>query len=106
MGARFLLKGGFRYTPQDAAASLAAGKYVADDSRFYELQVPNYNRIDARISYTYNKPKMSGKINLDIQNVLNNNNTRSVGYSAETNTLFFDNRGSGFVPVLSFQWDF
>ncbi|MFT5886101.1 MAG: hypothetical protein ACI9IP_002565 [Arcticibacterium sp.] len=106
MGARFLLKGGFRYTPQDAAASLAAGRYVADDSRFYELQVPNYSRIDARISYTYNKPKMSGKINLDIQNVLNNNNTRSVGYSAETNTLFFDNRGSGFVPVLSFQWDF
>ena len=106
MGGRFLLKGGFRYTPHDISASLSEGRYVADDSRFYELQVPNYNRIDARISYTYNKPKLSGKINLDVQNVLNNNNTRSVGYSSETNSLFFDNRGSGLVPVLSFQWDF
>ncbi|MFT4734730.1 MAG: hypothetical protein ACI9DJ_002063 [Algoriphagus sp.] len=37
MGARFLLKVGFRYNPQNQVASMAAGRYVPDDGHFYEL---------------------------------------------------------------------
>jgi len=106
LGGRYLLKGGFRYTPLNQAASAEIGRYVEDATQIYAGQVPVYKRLDARISYSYNKPKMAGKINLDIQNVLNNINATSVGFNAESNTTYFLYRGSGLVPVLSFQWDF
>ena len=106
VGGRYLFKGGLRYTPNDPVASAEQGKYVEQTSLTYSGQVPAYQRLDARISYSYNKPKLAGKINLDIQNVLDRKNPTSVGYSVASNELFFQYRGSGFTPVLSFQWDF
>jgi hypothetical protein len=106
IGGRYLLKGGFRYTPFDAIESSKEGRYVQDENQIYASQVPIYKRLDVRISYSFNKPKMAGKINLDIQNALNNINATSVGYNVETNSTYFQYRGSGLVPVLSFQWDF
>jgi outer membrane receptor protein involved in Fe transport len=106
MGGRYLYKGGLRYTPHDPVASLEKGKYVELASETNSLQVPAYQRLDARISYSYNKPRLAGKINLDIQNVLNRKNPTSVGYLVTTNETYFQYRGSGLTPVLSFQWDF
>ncbi len=106
LGGRFLYKGGLRYTPLDPVASAEAGRYIELEGQTYSEQVPSYNRLDARISYSYNKPKLAGKINIDVQNVLNRKNPTSVSYIASTNTTRFNYRGSGLTPVLSFQWDF
>jgi hypothetical protein len=99
-------KGGFRYTPLDAVSSAEKSRYVQDEMQIYSGQVPEHTRFDGRISYSHNKPKMAGKINLDIQSVLDNQNAISVGYNVQSNSTYFLYRGSGFVPVLPFQWNF
>ncbi len=106
VGARILYNGGNRYTPLDAAASLAEDRYVMDLTQLNAAQIPNYFRIDTRIAYRYNARRLSGNISLDIQNVLNYKNPNNVAYDAENNVLLFRNHTSGLVPVLAFQFDF
>ena len=105
-GLRTLYNGGYRYTPHDVAASLVEGNYVADWDRYLSKQVDPYFRIDSRISWRINKTKWAGNLSLDIQNVLNRQNSNSIAYDPETNSLFFQNHPSGLIPVLSFQIDF
>ncbi|MEM8524288.1 MAG: hypothetical protein AAGG68_06580 [Bacteroidota bacterium] len=106
VGARVLHNGGNRYTPADKAASLEAGRYIIDENALNSEQIPNYFRIDTRIAYRYNAPKLAGKISLDIQNVLNYQNPSQVTYDPITNSIFFRNHTSGLVPVLAFEFDF
>lgn len=106
IGGRFLLNGGFRYTPFDPILSRTSGKYVAKEFAEYEGQVPAYRRLDTRVAYRFNKRKLSGNISLDFQNVLNYLNPTSIGYNAAKNETFFVYNGSGFIPVLTTQFDF
>ncbi|MFK7936124.1 MAG: hypothetical protein AB8G22_21600, partial [Saprospiraceae bacterium] len=106
VGARILYNGGNRYTPLDEAASAEDGVYVPDTDLTNSLQIPNYFRIDTRIAYRYNAPKLAGSITLDIQNLTNRQNPNGVGYSADLNQLFVRNHSSGLVPVLTFVFDF
>lgn len=106
LGGRFLLNGGFRYTPYDPIASAEAGAYVPLKDAFNEGFVPPYQRLDARIAYRFNKEKLSGIMSVDVQNALNRLNPTSIGYRASDNTTFFQFRGSGLIPILSFQFDF
>ena len=106
-GARLLYNGGYRYTPHDPIQSAAQQKFVPLANSFWESQVTPYSRIDSRISYRYNKKRLSGSISLDIQNLTNKRNLNGVSYNAETNELGFRNfDGSSFIPVLSFVFDF
>ncbi|MEM6700197.1 MAG: TonB-dependent receptor, partial [Bacteroidota bacterium] len=106
VGVRVLYNGGNRYTPADKDASLEAGRYILDENALNSERIPNYFRIDARIAYRYNAPKLAGKISLDVQNVLNYQNPSRVAYDPVTNSLFFRNHTSGLVPVLAFEFDF
>jgi hypothetical protein len=106
VGARILYNGGNRYTPLDAIASQEAGIYIGDPSLTNTEQIPNYFRIDTRISYRYNAPKLAGSISLDIQNITARNNTNGVSYDAEGNELVFRTHSSGLVPILAFGFDF
>lgn len=106
IGGRFLFNGGNRYTPIDAEASLLEGTYIGDAALTNTARIPEYFRIDTRIAYRYNTPKVSGSISLDIQNILNRKNPSNVGYDGDNNVLFFRNHTSGLVPVLAFGVDF
>lgn len=107
IGARLLYNGGYRYTPFDPVASEAEGRFVPLTNAHWTGQVTPYSRVDSRISYRYNKKRVSGSINLDIQNVTNKKNLNGVSYNAETNSLNFRNFDGGeFIPVLSFVFDF
>lgn len=105
VGGRFLFNGGFRYTPYDPVLSAEAGRYIEKAGAYNEGFVSPYQRLDTRIAYRFNKPKLSGNISLDIQNALNKLNATSVGYVAATNTTELQFRGSGLIPVISFQFD-
>ncbi|MGB0863407.1 MAG: TonB-dependent receptor [Saprospiraceae bacterium] len=106
IGARVLYNGGNRYSPLDEAASEAAEVYIIDKNQAFSKRIPNYFRIDTRISYRYNTRKLAGSISLDIQNVTNRQNPNNVNYNKEINRLSFSNHSSGLVPVLAFQFDF
>lgn len=106
IGARVMYNGGFRYTPYDPIASGIENRYVADLTQLWEGQVEPYFRIDSRIAWRFNKKNVAGNLSLDIQNILDRRNTRSVAYNSERNTTFFRTHSSGFIPVLSYQMDF
>lgn len=106
IGGRVLYNGGFRYTPHDEVASLAAGTYVQDLSQVWGAQVRPYFRIDSRIAYRINKPNLAMNFTFDIQNVTDNRNPRGISYEPSTNTLREQIHPGGFIPVLSFRFDF
>lgn len=106
IGARFLLNGGFRYTPLDPVLSKAQGRYVAQAGADFAEQVPAYKRLDSRIAYRFNRSKLAGNISLDIQNTLNRINPTRVGYDAVKNSTYVIYDGSSLVPVLGVQLDF
>jgi CarboxypepD_reg-like domain len=106
IGGRFLYNGGFRYTPLDVAKSKLAGRYVGDQTRENQGQVAAYTRLDTRIAYRYNRKKTAGNISLDFQNATNKLNATNVAYDAKNNATIIEYRGSGFIPVLTFQFDF
>jgi hypothetical protein len=106
LGMRYLLNGGFRYTPFDQTLSGIQGSFVPLKNGDFSQQVPAYKRLDGRIAYRYNRKKLAGNISIDVQNILNRINASSISYNAATNTTKIEYRGSGFVPVLSFQFDF
>lgn len=105
-GARYLLSGGFRYTPYDPVRSAAEGRYVELQNADFSEQVPAYSRLDARFAYRYNARRLSGNISLDVQNVFNHINASSVYYNAENNTTSIFYGSSGLVLVITFQFDF
>ncbi|MBK6976658.1 MAG: TonB-dependent receptor [Cytophagaceae bacterium] len=106
LGARYLINGGFRYTPYDPVKSKEKGQYVEMQNTDFSEQVPAYRRLDGRIAYRYNARKLAGNISLDVQNVFNRINASSVTYNAKTNTTNIFYGSSGFVPVMAFQFDF
>ncbi|MEM7373331.1 MAG: TonB-dependent receptor [Bacteroidota bacterium] len=105
-GFRVLYNGGFRYTPPDWDRSAAEGRFVPDLDNAWSLQVGPYNRIDTRIAYRRSLNRTAFRVSLDIQNITDRRNNRSVSYNAVENKLNFRNHNSGFIPVLSFQFDF
>ncbi|MEM7657789.1 MAG: carboxypeptidase regulatory-like domain-containing protein [Bacteroidota bacterium] len=105
-GFRVLYNGGFRYTPPKQPESQEEGRFIGDEANAWSAQVGPYYRIDSRISYRRNRPKFAWILSLDIQNVLDRRNNRSIGYDAINDTIFFRNHGSGLIPVLSYQIDF
>ncbi len=106
VGGRILYNGGNRYTPLDATLSQEMGVYVGDPLLTNTAQLPSYFRIDTRIAYRYNAPKLAGSISLDIQNITARNNPNGVSYDAASNELTLRTHSSGLVPVLSFGFDF
>ena len=83
-----------------------SGYYVADTNRLLDERVDPYMRIDARIAYRWNKKGYAGRLSLDIQNVLDKRNIRSVTYDPTTNDLGYRRYDGGLIPVLSYQIDF
>jgi hypothetical protein len=105
LGLKTRLSGGLRFTPADIAASQAAGVYVEDATSPFSESADLYYRIDTRFAYRKNGKKISYIIALDIQNVTNNRNIRSLAFDRQNNELIYRYE-SGLLPVLSFQIDF
>jgi hypothetical protein len=106
IGGRYLFSGGFRYTPFDPIKSKEKGQYVGDQTKENEGQVAPFQRLDTRIAYRFNGEKTSGNISLDFQNATNRLNATNIAYDSAKNITYTEYRGSGFIPVLTFQFDF
>ncbi|MFK7926533.1 MAG: carboxypeptidase regulatory-like domain-containing protein [Bacteroidia bacterium] len=108
-GFRTMFNGGFRYTPvTEIEDPNEPGRfiYISDQSRINEGQVGPYFRTDCRISWRVNKPKFASVLSLDIQNVLNRKNPRSISWDASTGEVRFNRHNGGLIPILSYRIDF
>lgn len=97
--------GGFRTTPIDLEASNAEGEAVYREKEAYTTQLPNYFRMDARVSMKRILPRITHTIAIDIQNVINRQNVYDQFYDAEKQEVvtYYQN---GLIPILSYRIDF
>lgn len=105
IGLRIGYMGGFRYTPLDETASIAAREEITIDSLAFTNTYKDYFRPDLRVAYRQDKPKYSWTISLDLGNFIDYKNILNQYYDKQKNTIEFRYQ-MGFIPVLAFQVDF
>jgi hypothetical protein len=105
VNAHLTYRGGFRETPIDIEASEISGETVYLENEAFSIQQPAYFKIDLRLYYKINKPKYTGTIALDIQNLTNNENVAFSYYDAQKGALVVKNQ-LGLIPVLSYRATF
>ncbi|MBA3662694.1 MAG: TonB-dependent receptor [Bacteroidetes bacterium] len=89
--------GGKRYTPIDVQASILAKNEIADGTKAYSLQYPDYFRIDVKPGYRFNTRKLTHEFSVDIQNVTKHLNVFQQAYDIKNETIKTDYQLKFFV---------
>jgi hypothetical protein len=97
--------GGFRYTPIDLPASVAAGETKYIDSKTYEGKIPDYYRLDIRASLKRNYRKLTSTLALDIQNTTNHQNVGGQYFDSKTGEIKYYYQAP-LIPILSYRIEF
>jgi hypothetical protein len=99
---KVLWMGGRRTTPIDLERSVATGetKYISDN--VFGQRMPDYFRLDARISYRKNNPKWSWVFSLDVQNLTNRYNIFKELYDPILQEIDYMDQ-VGIVPAFKFR---
>ena len=97
--------GGRRFTPINKEASQELKEIVEYENKAFSEKQTDYFRMDFKVSYTINKPKLSHKISIDIQNLTNNQNVFQENYNI-TNNSFTTEYQQGFIPELQYKITF
>ncbi|WP_114780604.1 TonB-dependent receptor [Botryobacter ruber] len=105
INARVLWLGGLRQTPIDVAASEAAGRTVYQEQLAFTEKMPNYFRLDTRISFRKNKPGITRTISLDLQNTTNHQNLAYTYYDVRQKKLVKKYQLT-LIPFLSYRLEF
>lgn len=82
--------GGKRYTPIDLEASKLRGDEVRDVSSAFELQYPNYFRLDVKPGYRFNSKRVTHEFTIDIQNITRNLNVFQQTYDLVNKSIKTD----------------
>jgi len=97
--------GGFRYTPIDEVRSLRDNTERRIESRAFEAQLPDYYRLDLRLSFRKNRPNYSRVFSIDLQNVTNRRNVARYYYDSnrrEMRTEYW----LPFLPIPAWRIEF
>lgn len=97
--------GGFRYTPIDREASIAAGETRFDETRTYDKKMPDYFRLDIRFSLKRNYEKLTTTLALDIQNTTNRQNVGGQYFDDKTGDVKYWYQTS-LIPIISYRLEF
>jgi hypothetical protein len=107
MNVKYVIRGGYRYTPVDETKSLKAKKIVYDVTKTYSNQLPDFMRLDAGINFRRNHPRYSWVIMLDVMNVSNRKNVFRKRFSFENGKIVTRELVSlGIIPVFNFRLEF
>ncbi|SDL25301.1 Outer membrane receptor proteins, mostly Fe transport [Catalinimonas alkaloidigena] len=110
LGTKWTTAGGRRYGPVDLPASEREREVVYVDSLRNSWQIRPYFRVDLRISYRLNRPKVAHEFSLDLVNILDRQNVLNLTYAPNE----FDPNASpireeyqlGFLPLFYYRIDF
>ena len=97
--------GGFRYTPIDLPASIAAGETKLDETKNFTEKNPDYWRLDVRVSVKRNYKKLTSNLALDIQNATNRKNVGGQYYNSKTGEIQYWYQVP-LLPILSYKLEF
>lgn len=97
--------GGFRYTPIDLNASVAAGETKFVTTQTYHKRMPDYYRLDIRLSLKRNYKRLTSTVALDIQNTTNRKNVGGQYFDQKTGEVKYWYQ-TPLLPVLSYRLEF
>jgi len=107
INAKFVYRGGYRYTPVDVKKSLKSKRIIYSNSSYYEAQLPDFWRLDAGINFRRNHNHYSWIIMLDIQNAGNHRNVFRRRFNWENGGIVSsDVLSLGIIPVFNFRLEF
>ena len=102
ISAKVTLAGGRRSTPLDTAASLAAKEAIYIDTLRNSIQLKDYFRTDARISYNLSAKKVAHEIGIDLVNLFDTHNALRRIYK---DGQIVEVPQIGFLPVVYYRID-
>lgn len=109
-GVKITAAGGRRYGYVDVDATLANNELVFQDSLFNTRQFRDYFRLDFKVTYRLNTPKLTHEIGLDLVNILNRQNILGLAYApnlADPSAEPIAERYQlGFLPIFYYRVDF
>ena len=97
--------GGYRYTPIDLPASMAAGNAKFVTEKTFESKNPDYYRLDIRISVKRNYKHVTSTLALDIQNTTNRKNVGGQYFDMKTGSVKYWYQ-TPLLPLLSYRLEF
>ena len=107
INAKYVLRGGYRYTPVDEKRSLTAKRIIYKNSATYEAQLPDFMRLDAGINFRRNHSRYSWIVMLDMQNATNRKNVFKRRFSFENGHIVSNDILSlGIIPIFNFRVEF
>lgn len=107
-GAKMTSVGGRYYSPANDSLSNLNSELIEEDSKKNTLQTPAYFRFDLRVSYRWNRPKVSHEFALDIINLFNNQNVLGLTYAPDAglaSNIRFEYQLSR-LPLFYYKIDF
>lgn len=97
--------GGFRYTPIDLPASIAAGEEKLQDGKTFENKNPDYYRLDIRFSVKRNFKHVTSTFAIDIQNTTNRKNVGGQYFDMKSGQIKYFYQ-TPLLPLISYRLEF
>lgn len=105
LNTRLLYLGGLRESAVDVPASKNSSETVYNNTDPYSNKLPDYFRVDVRLSFRKNKPGYTRTFALDIQNLSGQQN-ESYHYYDMTQQKIVTKFQLGIIPILVYRIDF
>jgi hypothetical protein len=105
LNGKLIYAGGRRYSPVLVEESIRLDEEVIDQNNINTLTADPYIRVDFSASYRLNGKRVSHMVLLDIQNLLNRENTVGMHYNP-SKRIVEPGKWSGIIPTLNYRIEF
>lgn len=105
LNGKLIYAGGRRYTPVLVEESMRLDEEVIDQARINTLKAEPYVRVDFSASYRINGKRVSHMILMDVQNLLNKENTVGMHYNPSKRVIEASTWG-GIIPTVNYRIEF
>ncbi|SDL84990.1 Outer membrane receptor proteins, mostly Fe transport [Pedobacter sp. ok626] len=105
LNAKLIYAGGRKYSPILVEESFRLDEEVIDQDKINTLTADPYVRVDFSASYRINSKRVSHLIIIDIQNLLNRENTVGMFYNS-SKRIIEPQKWSGIIPTINYRIEF
>ncbi|MGB1102942.1 MAG: carboxypeptidase-like regulatory domain-containing protein [Crocinitomicaceae bacterium] len=106
LGMKVTYAGGMRYGNVNLVMTDSLKEIIFLDEGYNENRFRDYFRLDVKVNYTLNAPKVTHEFGLDLVNVLNTDNILGLTYTPNSPTLTAERTQLGFLPIFYYKIDF
>lgn len=108
IGAKVTYAGGRWYGPVDEEASQLQLEVIYEDETVNTQQFRPYFRLDTKVAYTWNRPRMSHEFAIDLVNILGTQNILTLTYAPDhpSGNPIQEEYQLGFLPLFYYKLDF